>query len=75
MPKKLPPPAPLSYEEPVWIFPFPGMGIGDSFFIPTMQPAYMAYVIDTAAKKQGLKVKTYTRTEDDVLGVRAWRIA
>jgi len=51
------------------------MGIGDSFFIPTMQPAYMAYVIDTAAKKQGLKVKTFTRTEEEVLGVRAWRIA
>jgi hypothetical protein len=40
-----------------------------------MQPAYLAYVIDTAAKKQGIKVKTFTRTEDDVLGVRAWRIS
>ncbi len=64
-----------SYDEPVWIFPFSGMSIGDSFFIPTMQPAYMSYIIDTAAKKSGIKVKTYTRHEDEVLGVRAWRIS
>ena len=75
MTRKPPPQPTLPYEEPVWIFPFPGMGIGDSFFIPTMQPAYLSYVIDTAAKKQGYKVKVYTRTEEDVLGVRAWRIA
>lgn len=72
--KKLPP-LNLLYEEPVWIFPFSGMGVGDSFFIPTMQPAYMAYVIDTSAKKLGMKMKVYTRTEEEVLGVRAWRIA
>jgi len=50
------------------------MSIGDSFFIPTMQPAYMSYVIDTSAKKLGLRIKAFTRTEEEVLGVRAWRI-
>lgn len=66
-------PDPL-YEEPEWLFPFPGMGIGDSFFIPTMKPAYLHYVIDTAAKKSDIKVKIYTVTEEGFLGVRAWRI-
>jgi hypothetical protein len=73
MKKPLPQPN-LSYNEPVWIFPFSAMSIGDSFFIPTMQPAYMSYVIDTSAKKLGLRIKAFTRTEEEVLGVRAWRI-
>jgi hypothetical protein len=51
------------------------MDVGDSFFIPTMRPAYMAYVIDTTAKKSGIKCKCFTTTEKNVLGVRAWRIA
>jgi len=51
------------------------MDVGDSFFIPTMRPAYMAYVIDTTSKKSGIKCKCFTTTEKNVLGVRAWRIA
>lgn len=62
------------YGEPEWIFPFSGMSIGDSFFIPTMKPAYMTYNIDTAAKKSGVRMKIFTVTEEGVLGVRAWRI-
>lgn len=72
MSKKSQPDAP--YDEPVWLFPYSGMDIGDSFFIPTMKPAYMTYVIDTSAKKYGIKVKVFTTTEDGVLGVRTWRI-
>jgi hypothetical protein len=71
MSKKPPPEAP--YDEPEWLFPYSGMGIGDSFFVPTMKPAYMTYVIDTTAKKSGVKMKIFTRSEDGVLGVRAWR--
>jgi len=72
MSKKNQPDAP--YDEPTWLFPYSGMDIGDSFFIPTMKPAYMTYVIDTSAKKYGIKVKVFTTTEDGVLGVRTWRI-
>lgn len=61
-------------DEPEWFFPFDGMGIGDSFFIPTMRPAYMNYVIDTTAKKVGMRMKIFTVTKDGVLGVRAWRV-
>jgi hypothetical protein len=67
-------PTETPYDEPEWLFPYSGMSIGDSFFIPTMKPAYMTYVIDTSAKKYGIKVKIFTTTEDGVLGVRTWRI-
>jgi hypothetical protein len=73
MSKKNPPPLP--YEEPEWVFPFHAMEIGDSFFIPTMKPAYFCYVIDTTAKKVGIKVKVYAASKDNALGVRAWRIS
>jgi hypothetical protein len=73
MSKKNPPPLP--YEEPEWVFPFHAMNVGDSFFIPTMKPSYFCYVVDTTAKKAGIKVKVFVTTKDSVLGVRAWRVA
>jgi len=57
------------------VFPFHAMEIGDSFFVPTMKPSYFCYVIDTTAKKAGVKVKVYVTSKDNVLGVRAWRVA
>jgi hypothetical protein len=69
------PPEAAPYDEPVWVFPYTGMSVGDSFFIPTMKPAYLTYVIDTTAKKAKISVKAYTTTEEGVLGVRAWRVA
>jgi len=60
--------------EPVWLFPFEGMSVGDSFFIPTLKTANMLYVIDTRAKAAKVKVKTYATTYDGILGVRVWRI-
>lgn len=62
------------YEEPEWTFPYSGMEIGDSFFIPTMKPAYMYYVIDSTSKRHGITMKVFTVTEKGVLGVRAWRV-
>jgi len=50
------------------------MEIGDSFFMPTVRPAYGHYIIDLTSKRVGLRMKVYTVTEDGVLGVRAWRI-
>ena len=61
-------------DEPVWLLPYASIEIGDSFFIPTVRPAYLTYVIDTTSKKEGVKVKVFTVTEKDVLGVRAWRV-
>jgi len=60
-------------NEPTWLFPFEGMDVGDSFFIPTLKPAEMIYIIDTRAKVAGVRVKAYTTTKDDCLGVRVWK--
>jgi len=57
------------------VFPYQGMEIGDSFFMPTVRPAYAHYIIDLTSKKVGIRVKTYTVVDDGVLGVRAWRVA
>ena len=61
-------------QEPEWIFPFDGMEVGDSFFIPTVKPAEMLYRIDTCAKEAKVKVKAYTSSKDDHLGIRVWRV-
>jgi hypothetical protein len=62
-------------DEPTWVFPFHAMTVGDSFFIPTLRTAYMAYVIDNSAKKQGVAIRVHPVVEDGLLGVRAWRIS
>lgn len=61
-------------DEPVWLFPFNGMDVGDSFFIPTLRPANMVYVADTRAKAAGIKVRALVTTHEGCLGVRVWRI-
>lgn len=72
MPKR-PPPPPLE-SEPEWLFPYDFMRVGDSFFIPTMRPSHMMYMIDLTSKKAGVAIKAFPRTEKGVLGVRAWRV-
>jgi hypothetical protein len=64
----------VSFNEPEWLFPYQYMKVGDSFFMPTMRPAYAHYIIDKTSKKNGVVMKTYTVKEDDVLGVRSWRV-
>lgn len=59
--------------EPVWGFPFEWMSIGQSFFVPTLKPATMLYILDTRAKDAKVKIKAYTSMKDGVLGVRVWR--
>lgn len=61
-------------EEPEWIFPFQGMDVGDSFFIPTLKPAALIYVVDSRAKVYGIKVKAYAMSKEGHLGVRVWRV-
>ena len=61
-------------SEPEWIFPFPGMEVGDSFFIPTLRFAEMIYAIQEGAKRAGIRVRCYATAKDAHLGVRAWRV-
>lgn len=65
---------PTQILEPEWIFPFEGMEIGDSFFIPTLRPAELIYSIDCGAKRAGIRIKSYYTAKGDELGVRTWRI-
>lgn len=69
------PPAPQQNSEPEWLFPYEFMNVGDSFFIPTMKPAFMIYMIEVTSKKVGVEMKAFPRHEKNVLGVRAWRVA
>jgi len=60
-------------EEPEWLFPFDTMSIGESFFIPTLRPAYLIYVINRASKRAKIKTRSCVHTKDGCLGVRTWR--
>ena len=59
--------------EPEWLLPFEGMGIGDSFFIPTLRPAELIYAIDCGAKRAKIRVRSYNSVYEGLLGVRTWR--
>jgi hypothetical protein len=64
----------INYSEPEWYLPFDDMKVGESFFIPTLKPAQLMYVIDTRAKAAGVKVRSFTTSKDGYLGLRVWRI-
>jgi hypothetical protein len=64
----------IRLEEPEWLLPFEFMQIGDSFFVPTLKPMEMLYIIDTRSKVAKVKVKAYTSSKDGRLGVRVWRV-
>jgi len=70
-----PPPPPPRLLEPEWVFPFQVMEVGDSFFIPTIRPAEMLYVVDVRAKQYKIKIKAYVSSKDDHFGIRVWRVA
>lgn len=61
-------------EEPEWYFPFVGMMEGDSFFVPTNNTEFLTYKVKNAALKFGVNVAVRPRVEDDILGVRVWRV-
>ena len=61
-------------QEPEWLLPFEAMNVGDSFFIPTLKPAQLVYVIDTRSKKAKYKIRSVITLKDGCLGVRTWRI-
>jgi hypothetical protein len=62
------------FEEPIWIFPFSGMDVGDSFFIPTLKSSEMMYAVDTQSKAAGIRVRAFATLKDGCFGVRVWRI-
>jgi hypothetical protein len=64
----------IAFEEPEWILPYQDMQVGDSFFIPTVRPAYVHYIIDVTSKRVDVRMKCYTMVDEGVLGVRAWRV-
>ena len=66
---------PLPGEDPEWLLPFEYLQPGESFFIPTLKPAEMHYVLTSRAASAKVKVKIYTTTKDGCMGVRVWRIA
>lgn len=53
--------------------PFDLLEIGDSFFIPTVKPAAMLYVIDKRSKIARVKTKSYVASYEGHMGVRCWR--
>jgi hypothetical protein len=57
-----------------WVFPFMGMDVGDSFFIPTLKPAGATYTIEMAAKSARAHVRVAPSIQDGYLGVRVWRV-
>lgn len=59
-------------NEPEWIFPFNGMGFGDSFFIPTLRAAPLIYAVTEEAKKARVRIKAYPAVKDGIMGVRVW---
>ena len=61
-------------DEPSWIYPFMGMNVGDSFFIPTMRSAEIIYSAMEAGKEFGIRTKAYAVMKDGVMGVRVWRV-
>ena len=64
----------IDLKEPEWLLPFEAMGVGDSFFIPTLKPANMLYIMDTRAKVAKYRIKVCITIKDDCLGVRVWRV-
>jgi hypothetical protein len=64
----------LISEEPEFIFPFNWMESGDSFFIPTLRPAQMVYIVNCQANAAKVRVRVYPATKDGLLGVRVWRL-
>jgi len=62
-----------SLEEPVWVFPFDFMEIGESFFIPTLKQSAMTYAVESGAKRAKVKVRVCPSIKEDCIGIRVWR--
>ena len=63
---------PRKLIEPEYFLPFEQMKVGDSFFLPTLKPAEMTYIVDTRSKVAKVKVKCFPATKDGCMGIRVW---
>jgi hypothetical protein len=61
-------------NEPEWLYPFMGMEVGDSFFIPTMKSGEIIYSAMEAGKEFGIRTKAYATMKEGIMGVRVWRV-
>jgi hypothetical protein len=61
-------------SEPVWVFPFENMEIGESFFIPTLKSSAMIFAVESGAKRAGVRVRVYPSIKDSCMGVRVWLV-
>jgi len=50
------------------------MDTGDSFFVPSLTPEVLMYKISLAAKEYGIRIRSALRVEDQVMGVRVWKV-
>lgn len=50
------------------------MEVGDSFFVPTLNPMSLTTSILMRSRKLGIKVVCREAMQEEVLGVRTWRI-
>jgi len=60
-------------KEPVWVFPFDFMEIGESFFIPTLKQSAMIFAVESAAKRAKVRIRVYPSLKEGCLGIRVWR--
>ncbi len=63
---------PRKLIEPEYFLPFEQMKVGDSFFLPTLKPAEMTYIVDTRSKVAKVKVKCFPAIKDGC--IRVWRV-
>jgi len=61
-------------DEPEFLLPFDWMRSGDSFFVPTLRPAHMVYIINCQANSAKTRIRVYPAAKDGILGVRVWRL-
>jgi hypothetical protein len=64
----------IKLVDPEWHFPLAGMNVGDSFFVPTNNTEAMTYKVKNESKLCGMKITVRTRVEEEILGIRVWRI-
>jgi len=50
------------------------MQVGDSFFIPTLDPSALSRTIHWEAKRLGVTVTCREAMNQEVLGLRTWRV-
>ena len=76
----------VTYDKPIPVtrrayimgrYPWKGMGVSGSFFVPNDEDRTKHHVRSAAVaaqKRYGTKYTTRSLTEDGVIGIRVWRV-